>query len=258
MANLPKISVIVPCFNEEMWVASTISSLLVCPTISEVIAVDDGSTDKTFEILKIFKDKIKIISYRKNQGKGAALAAGIKKARGEIVVFLDAHHLNVKNSHIKALVSPLIKNRADAVLATTPTRIPDIFWRFTGFRAYKRGDLLPYLSKIAKTKFGVEIYLNEIFKRKKVKVIYPPGLIHLAKYQKMPIPAVPNASLNQVIEMTQILAQIKGIDPKRIKKILDPKKIKSIKILKEKIKRIKNKELLTLLKKYILFYLPSS
>jgi len=252
----PFISLIVPCFNEEMWVASVISSLLPCPSVSEIIAVNDGSTDKTGRILKIFAGRIKIISYKKNHGKGYALAEGVKKAKGEIVVFIDAHHLNVKDSHLKILTAPLIKNQADVILGTTLTRMPDIFWRFTGFRAYRREDLLPVLPQIKKTRYGVEAYLNEVFKKKRQKVIYPPGLVHLVKHQKMPSPQVLDSYLTEAVEITKTLAEIKGIDPKRIKKILDPKKIKSVKALKKAIEEIKDKKVLNLLKKYLLSYLP--
>lgn len=252
-AKKPFISVIIPCFNEEMWVASVISSLLLCPSILEIIAVNDGSTDKTGRILKIFAGKIKIISYKRNRGKGSALAEGVKKAKGEIVVFIDAHHLNVKDSHLKILTTPLIKNQADVVLGTTVTRIPDPFWRFTGFRAYRREELLPVLSQIKKTRYGVEAYLNEVFKKKRQKVIYPPGLVHLVKHQKMPSQVL-DSYLTEAIEITKTLAEIRGVNPKRIKKILDPKKIKSVKAFKKAIEEIKDKKVLALLKKYLLSY----
>lgn len=234
--------------------AEVISSLLKCPSVSEIIAINDGSTDKTLEILKSFEDRIMLISYKKNQGKGYAVAAGIEKAKGEIVVFLDAHHLNVQNNHIKALTVPLIENQADAVLGTTVSLIPGPFRRFTGFRAYWKKDLLLHLDKIKKTKFGVEIYLNEIFKEKRVKLIYPPGLIHLAKEQKMPLSEAPVAYLNQFIEMSQMLAQVKGIEPQKIKKILNPRRIKSLKALKKAGQKLKNKEITKFLKEYILSY----
>jgi len=235
-------------------VAEVIRSILKCPSVSEIIAVNDGSTDETLKILKSFQGKIKIISYKKNQGKGYALAAGIEKAKGEIVIFMDAHHFNVQNNHIKALTVPLIENQADAVLGTTVSLIPGPFRSFTGFRAYWKKDLLLHLAKIKKTKFGVEIYLNEIFKEKRVKLIYPPGLIHLAKEQKMPLSEVPVAYLNQFIEMSQMLAQVKGIKPQKIKKILNPKKIKTLEGLRETVQKLKNKEIMKLLKDYILSY----
>ncbi|MFZ5366584.1 MAG: glycosyltransferase family 2 protein [Patescibacteria group bacterium] len=253
----PQTSIIIPCFNEERWIAKVIESLLPCRAVSEIIVVNDGSTDKTLEILKSssWQDKIKIISYKKNQGKGYAMATGVEKARGELVIFMDAHHLNVKNSHIKTLTKPLIKGQADAVLGTTTSRLPDPFWRFTGFRAYFKKDLLPHLNKIKEARLGAEICLNEIFKKKRVKLTYPKGLVHLAKHQKMPISQVPKASLIQLIEMTQALAQAKGIAPQKIKKLINAKKIKSLNALKRATQKLKDKQILESLKEYIFSYL---
>jgi hypothetical protein len=260
MANTSKtkkllISAIVPCFNEAMWVAEGIKGLLTCPLVDEIIAVNDGSTDKTPEILNRFKNQIKIISYQKNRGKGYALTAGLKKAQGEIVVFMDAHHLNVKNSHIRALSEPLIKNQADVVLATTEEPPPDICWRFTGFRAYRKKDLLPFLKKLKETRFGVEIHLNELFKGKRRKIIKPKGLVHLGKHQKMPLSQIPSASVNQLMEMAYALMQTKGMPPQKIKQALDPQKIKSLKALQKAIEKIKDRDLFNYLKKYLLVYL---
>lgn len=257
MVASPKISAVVPCFNEETWVSTVITSLLASPSIFEIIAVDDGSTDKTLEILKTFRGKIKVISFNKNHGKGAALAAGIKKAKGEIVVFFDAHLKNLKDYHIKRLTSPLIEDNASAVLGNASPFIPsfDPLWRFTGQRAYWKKSLVPYLPVMTKTKFGVEIYLNEIFKRRNVKVIKLKDLVHLAKPQKMPLSQVPRASLNQLVEMVQTLAKIKGIEPARIKEILNLRKIKSLRALKMAVEKLKNKEILKLVKDYLLSYL---
>ena len=251
----PPISAIVPCYNEEMWAGEGIRGLLSCSWVDEVIAVNDGSTDKTLEVLNQFKGQIKIISYQKNKGKGFALAAGISQAKGEIVVFMDAHHLNVKNDHLKDLTFPLIQNQSDVVLATTEAHPPDVCWRFTGFRAYWKKDLLPYLSQLKKTRFGVEIHLNEIFKKKRSLVIKPKGLVHLAKYQKMPLGQIPNATVNQLIEMASALLQTKGFSPTRINRTFDPGKIKNLAGFKKALKKFKDQDVVNLLKKYLLAYL---
>ncbi len=251
----PFVSAIVPCFNEAMWAAEGIKGLLACPLVNEVIAVNDGSTDRTLKVLNQFKNQIKIISYQKNRGKGYALTAGLKKAQGDIVVFMDAHHLNIQNSHIRILTEPLIKNQADVVLGTTEEPPPDICWRFTGFRAYRKKDLLPFLNKLEETRFGVEIHLNELFKGKRRKVVKPKGLVHLGKHQKMPLSQIPSASVNQLIEMAYALMQTKGMPPQKIKQALDPQKIKSLKSFQKAIEKIKDQDLFNYLKKYLLIYL---
>ena len=80
-------SAIVPVYDEEKTVARVIGALLANNKFDEVICVNDGSTDRTLEILKSFGNKIILIDLKKNRGKGFALVSGIKKAKGEIVVF---------------------------------------------------------------------------------------------------------------------------------------------------------------------------
>ena len=91
------ISVIVPLLNEEenieVLYRELIDQLRELDQGFEIIFIDDGSTDRTFEILsKIQKDdsRVKVISFRKNFGQTAALSAGFDHAGGDIIVTLDA------------------------------------------------------------------------------------------------------------------------------------------------------------------------
>ena len=68
------VSAIVPVFNEEKTVKVVVETLLASKLISEVICVNDGSTDKGLEILKSFGRKIKLIDLKRNHGKGFALS----------------------------------------------------------------------------------------------------------------------------------------------------------------------------------------
>jgi len=88
--TVPTVSVIIPCFNYERWVAGAVRSALDqdWPAI-EVIAVDDGSTDRTPEILASFGDAIRVIR-RPNGGLNAATSTGLEAATGEFLTFLDA------------------------------------------------------------------------------------------------------------------------------------------------------------------------
>lgn len=87
----PKISVVVPAFNEEITITSCIRSLLDLDyPCYEIILVDDGSTDKTYEHAKKFESsKVRVI-HQENQGKANALNNGIHLSEGEIVVAVDA------------------------------------------------------------------------------------------------------------------------------------------------------------------------
>jgi glycosyltransferase involved in cell wall biosynthesis len=89
----PKISVIIPVFNTEKYVARAIESVL-SQTLkpAEIIVVDDGSTDNSIEAVRRFLPKVKIIT-QQNKGAGAARNTGIKQASTEYLAFLDADDL---------------------------------------------------------------------------------------------------------------------------------------------------------------------
>jgi len=93
----PYISIVIPVYNEEESIEALYKELKsVLDNIKktyEIIFVDDGSTDKSFEILEKLHNedkKVKVIKFRRNFGKSSAIDAGFKNARGEIVFTMDA------------------------------------------------------------------------------------------------------------------------------------------------------------------------
>lgn len=92
-ANRPKVSIIIPVYNDEAYVADAIESALA-QTYSdiEVIVVDDGSTDRTPDILKRYEGKITVVT-QENQGAGGSRNTGISASRGEYLSFLDSDDL---------------------------------------------------------------------------------------------------------------------------------------------------------------------
>jgi glycosyltransferase involved in cell wall biosynthesis len=91
------LSIVIPMFNEAENAENTLArieeSLASIEGNYEIVAVNDGSTDDTLEVLKKIaasNKKIKIASYSKNIGRGMALRTGFKKAKGEIIVSIDA------------------------------------------------------------------------------------------------------------------------------------------------------------------------
>ena len=86
-----KISVIIPVYNTERYIAQCIDSILASPLEDiEVIAVDDGSLDRSLEILMMYKDpRLKVFSKR-SEGMFRTWKYGVERASGEYIVFVDA------------------------------------------------------------------------------------------------------------------------------------------------------------------------
>jgi biofilm PGA synthesis N-glycosyltransferase PgaC len=92
LSRYPPISVIVPAHNEEKCIAGTIETLLEAyyPVLKEIIVVDDGSTDGTYDIAKLYISRGVKVVQRPQGGKAAALNTGLQFAQGEVIVCVDA------------------------------------------------------------------------------------------------------------------------------------------------------------------------
>lgn len=106
-----QISLIIPTYNEEKNILKTLKKLRLLLKNEkdkwEILIINDGSTDNTLEILKNYKPKFfKIISYKKNKGKGFAVKKGVKEATGDYICFIDSD-LAYSFDNLKNLLSYL-------------------------------------------------------------------------------------------------------------------------------------------------------
>ena len=115
---MPLISIIVPVFNEAATVAAVIDRLQVVPlpVDREIVAVDDGSTDGTREVLDRYAGSpgITVIHAAQNGGKGSAIRTGLQVASGEVVAIQDAD-LELDPAQLADLVRPILDGRATVV-----------------------------------------------------------------------------------------------------------------------------------------------
>lgn len=117
-----KISVLIPAFNEERNIESTLKGLRsfqedFCRKRNldlKILVIDDGSLDKTYE--KAVESKAIAIKLKKNLGKGGALREGLKKAQGDIIVFLDAD-LKETSKEVYKLIVPILEEDVDVTIA---------------------------------------------------------------------------------------------------------------------------------------------
>jgi len=120
---LSKLSVIIPCFNEESTLSVVVERVLAAPRGGldlEIVVVDDGSGDRSGQVLKEIVARHPEVSghfHTVNQGKGAALRTGFKAATGDIVLVQDAD-LEYSPDDYPKLLKPLLDGRADVVFGS--------------------------------------------------------------------------------------------------------------------------------------------
>ena len=90
MVTIPRVSVVIPTYNCERYIAQAVTSVIEQANCNyEILVIDDGSTDNTQAVLAPYSDRIRYI-YQKNQGVAAARNHGISLAKGEFIAFLDS------------------------------------------------------------------------------------------------------------------------------------------------------------------------
>ncbi len=125
MNKTPNLSIVIPAYNEEKRIKTTIATLLEnAPKlkIKEILIVDDGSTDKTAKVVQTklhLENNIKLIQLEKNQGKGKALREGVIQATGEYIGCFDAD-LSAAIDSIPNAVK-ILENGADLAIGTRVT-----------------------------------------------------------------------------------------------------------------------------------------
>lgn len=179
------VSAVMPAYNEEATVEAAIRRLREAPLRTEVICVNDASTDRTGAILDRLKVEglvEQVVHHPQNRGKGAAVRSGIQAATGHVIVVQDAD-LEYDPMDLLTLLEPIRLNRADAVYGSRfqsgPRRVL-YFWHSVGNKfltllsnmltdlnltdvetCYKmvRADLMKSLPLVS-DRFGIEVELT--------------------------------------------------------------------------------------------------
>ena len=195
-AKSKKLSIVIPCYNEENHITALVEKVLQSPIKDkEIIVVDDCSTDNTRTVLE---DKIKplvskIIYHEKNGGKGAALRTGFKAATGDVVIIQDAD-LEYDPMEYPKVVQPIFDGDADVVYGSRFARgshYENAYWQnilankgltflsncFTGlhitdmetcYKAFRR-DIIQSID-IHENRFGFEPEITAKISKKRIRI----------------------------------------------------------------------------------------
>ena len=166
-----KLSIIIPCFNEENTIEEIINRIIEQKEIDkEIIVIDDFSSDQTRKILKEkLEDKIdKLILNERNFGKGYSIREGIKNAGGDCILIQDAD-LEYDPNDYKRLIKPIEKGVADVVygsrfIGSEEKRIL-YFWHMIGNKFLTILSNMFTNLNLSDMEVGYKVFRSEVLKK---------------------------------------------------------------------------------------------
>ena len=184
-----KVSAIIAAYNEQDTIVQVIRSIEGHPLVEEIIVVDDGSSDATSARAR--ETSAKVITLETNQGKAGAMNAGVRAARNETILFLDADILGLTHEIITLTVTPVLTGKCGMFVAIRARRS---YWMnrllyfipvLGGERALTK-EIWRNVPRIYRKGFQIEIALNYYTKKSGQKMSFGvmPGLSQVIKEKK--------------------------------------------------------------------------
>lgn len=186
-----QVSAIIPAYNEADRIGAVLSPLEEVPEIDEVIVVDDGSDDGTAAVARRYGAKV--IRFPVNRGKAAALDAGVRAAKNDVLLFLDADLVGLRPEHVRKLLSAYAEGDAEIVIGVfrEGRAATDLSMRIAPFlsgqRVLHRRIWERARSGVEEMSFGVEMALTKVALREgwRQKKVILEGVTHVRKEEKM-------------------------------------------------------------------------
>jgi glycosyltransferase involved in cell wall biosynthesis len=163
------LTVMIPAFNEERTLDIILKHVLERPEVGEVIVVDDGSTDRTWEIASSAArrdPRVRALRQEVNQGKGAAIRRAVSEASRQFALIQDAD-LEYDPRDYPVLLQPLVEGRADAVYGVRGFggQTAYSFWFVMGNKLVTLVTNLLFDCYIADMETGFKVLRTELWRR---------------------------------------------------------------------------------------------
>lgn len=192
-----KIAVLIPAYNEESRIGKVLDVVVRCNFVDEIIVVDDGSEDRTAQMVENYS-KVYLISYHPNKGKAHALCEGLKVVNSDITLFLDADLIKLDKEHIEGLINPVFSGKVTTTIGNFKdgrlcTDFGQALWGkdLSGQRAAKTEFWKKVFNEIddeeiEKMGFGIEDTITSYIKTNKIDAEYVSleGVTHIMKEEK--------------------------------------------------------------------------
>jgi glycosyltransferase involved in cell wall biosynthesis len=161
----PKVSVLMPALNEGRTIDTVIEAVLAVDLPLELILVDDGSTDDTWQWMRRRADgfRVRAFQHSRNQGKGAAIRTALREARGDFVIVQDAD-LEYSPDDYPRLLAPIERGRATVVYGTRTfaSHTAYSFWYVMGNRLVTLATNVMYNVYLSDMETGYKVMPREL------------------------------------------------------------------------------------------------
>ncbi|MDB5189464.1 MAG: glycosyltransferase like 2 family protein, partial [Parcubacteria group bacterium] len=188
---MKSISCVICAYNEVDRIRIILDVVTVHPLLTEVIVVNDGSTDATLALLAHYPS-IRVVSYAPNRGKTYALGRGIREATGELIMLLDADLTGITAEDISTLAAPVLEERADVSFSLRSNSL----WIYrmlgldfvTGERVLPRPLAQAFMEESEHLpRWGGEVCMNRLLIEQKLSlaVVRWSHVLNVRKYKKL-------------------------------------------------------------------------